>query len=228
MIIMSQESTGAADDLPPMILSRFQVSRYTHPMSTALACLSAVFLAACGEEDLENPAPDNAEEVITTLKLTFTPEGGGAAINAEFKDADGDGGAAPTQTPINLTAGTTYTLELELLNETVSPDDEEYVIGDEVRGEAEEHQLFFTGTAIGPVVTHAYADKESDYGANAVGADLPLGMKGTVTATAAGMGTFIVTLKHQPPVNGAPVKSATSTIADGGTDLEVTFQLTAQ
>jgi hypothetical protein len=211
-----------------MILSRSHVSRYTHRLSTALACLSAVFLAACGEEDLENPAPDNAEEVITTLKLKFTPQGGGAAINAEFKDADGPGGAAPTQTPINLAAGTTYTLELELLNETVPEDDEEYVIGNEIREEAEEHKLFFTGTAIGAAVTHAYADKESDYGANAVGDDLPVGMKNTVTATAAGMGTLIVTLKHQPPVNGTPVKSATSTIADGGTDLEVTFQLTVQ
>jgi hypothetical protein len=110
----------------------------------------------------------------------------------------------------------------------VPEDDEEYVIGNEIREEAEEHKLFFTGTAIGAAVTHAYADKESDYGANAVGDDLPVGMKNTVTATAAGMGTLIVTLKHQPPVNGTPVKSATSTIADGGTDLEVTFQLTVQ
>jgi hypothetical protein len=194
-----------------------------------LCAAVALVAVGCGGDDLENPAADNPEEVITTLRLTFTPEGGGEPIKAEFRDADGPGGAAPTQTPITLAQGVTYTLELELLNETVPATDEAYDIGAEVRGEAEEHQLFFTGTAVGAFVTYTYADKESDYpSGNQEGADLALGFKGQVSATAAGSGTFIVTLKHQPPVNGIPVKTATSTIQDGGTDLEVSFALTVE
>lgn len=194
-----------------------------------IALLAAAWLAGCGDEDdVTNPEGDNQEEVITTINLTFTPAGGGEAVTAQFRDADGPGGEEPTQSDIVLTSGESYTLAVELLNETVSADDEEYNIGGEIAEEAEEHQLFFTGTAVGAVVTHAYADKESDYGADSDGEDLPVGLSNTITATAAGDGTFIVTLKHQPPVNDTAVKTATSGIADGETDVEVEFALTVQ
>ncbi|MEO1267353.1 MAG: hypothetical protein AAFX99_04595 [Myxococcota bacterium] len=196
----------------------------------AVLLLTAIALVGCGEDDddVENPDATNDQEVITTLNMTFTPMDGSAAVTAQFRDADGDGGEAPTKTDnIALANGVTYTLDIELLNETVPETDEEYQIDNEIKEEAEEHQFFFTGTAIGSVLTHAYADMESTYATNN-GDDLPVGISNTITATAAGDGTFIVTLKHQPPVNGMDVKTATSGISDGETDIEVEFNVTVQ
>lgn len=196
-----------------------------------IACATLTLaISACGDDgdDVENPEAADEQEVITTMNLTFTPDDGGDAITAQFRDADGDGGEDPTQTDIVLAANTTYTLEIELLNETVPEDDEEFVIGNEIKEEAEEHQYFFSGTAIPDTVTHAYDDKESDYGDNAEGDDLPVGIRSTITAGDAGNGTFIVSLSHLPPVNDTPVKVAGVDANAGETDLEVTFDLTVE
>ena len=182
--------------------------------------------SACGDVDEPNTQQDE-QEIITTLKVTFTPMGGGAAVIAQLKDADGEGGAAPVITNPTLAAATTYTVTLEVLNETVPSTDEEFDITKEIKEEAQEHQFYFTGDALGGLLTHAYADKESDYTEN-TGSDLPVGLKSTITTSAAGAGKLIITLKHQPPVNDKEVKTDSSTINDGGTDIEATFEVTVQ
>lgn len=48
----------------------------------------------------------------------------------------------------------------------------------------------------------------------------------TTIATGSESGGFIVTLQHQPPVDGTPVKTNTSGIDDGDTDIQVAFDLT--
>lgn len=178
--------------------------------------------AGCG--DVETPHEHNEEEVITTVALTFS--GGGADIKAAFKDADGEGGQAPTTDDITLPADQTFELDIALLNELVDASDDEYNIRNEIAEEAEEHQIFFSGTIFDAGVTHTYADKETDYTSNNAGEDLPVGLKNTIVTTEAGTGTLIVTLKHQPPVNDIETKTATSTIDDGETDVEVTFNVT--
>lgn len=196
-----------------------------------LACaMLTLAISACGDDgdDVEDPEAADEQEVITTMNLTFTPTDGGDAITAEFRDADGPGGEAPTQTDIVLAANTTYTLEIELLNETVPEDDEEFVIGNEIKEEAEEHQFFFSGTAIPDTVTHAYDDKESDYVNNTEGDDLPVGIRSTIAAGDAGNGTFVVVLSHLPPVNDTAVKVAGIDSTVGDTDIEVSFDLTVQ
>jgi hypothetical protein len=186
-------------------------------------------LLACGDEEVENPEGANEQEIITTVALTFSPRGGGDAVEAQFRDADGPGGDAPTKAPIALKAGTTYDLSLELLNETVSPDAEEYNIGAEIEEEAEEHQFLYSGSALEGTVTFEYADKESDYpNGNQEGDDLPVGLRGTVVAAAPGSGTFTVTLKHLPPLNDTPVKTADVSDDDGETDISVDFDLTVE
>ena len=50
--------------------------------------IASLALAACSDDG----GSTNAEELITTVRLTFTPAGGGTAIVAEFDDPDGDGG----------------------------------------------------------------------------------------------------------------------------------------
>lgn len=208
----------------PSILSRSILSR-----SLPCALLSLVLLPSAACDDVGGS--ENENEVITTVSLSFAPMGGGAAITASFDDPDGDGGAAPTIDPINLTAGTTYALSVRFLNKLEDPAEE---ITDEVRDEGDEHQLFFTGTAVngpasdrpGAPLAHTYADAD--------GASLPIGLSSTVVATA-GAGQLTVTLRHVPPLDGAAVKTAdlAGRVKSGGiasiggdTDAEVTFQVT--
>jgi len=198
--------------------------------------LSAGVLVACGDDEEVEEA---GEEVITTLELTFAPQGGGTPVVATFRDLDGDGPDAPTIGPIVLVNGTTYDLTVNALNETVDPSDPDYEIIEEIREEAEEHQFFFTGPAVeseitGPnteaLVTYAYADVESDYVTDATDPDLEVGVAGVVEAIAPGAetGGFVVTLMHQPPQGGQPVKTETSGLTDGEIDIEVEFDLTVQ
>lgn len=210
-------------------------------MKTKHLIVAPLLLAlACGDED--TVVDDAGEEVITTLTLTFVPAGGGTPLVATFRDPDGEGGDPPTQLDdIVLAASTTYQLTIVALNETVPPSDPDYRIIDEIAEEAEEHQFFFTGPAVesdttaanpGALAVVAYDDVESDYADAATDPDLPVGIQSTVDTadTAGGPITqgFVVTLQHQPPRSGVPVKTATSGISDGDTDIEVAFDITVQ
>lgn len=185
--------------------------------------------------------PAQESEIITTVTLTFAPQGGGDPVVAAFSDPDGDGGVSGSSDPIVLSTGTTYDLSIGFANELVSPAED---IGAEIAQEAEAHQIFVTGTAVegpataaapGAPLLQAYADVESDYGTNAVGDDLPVGLAHTVAARAAGTGTFVVTLRHLPELNGAPQKEpglaeqlAAGELLPGDVDAAVTFELTVQ
>lgn len=188
-------------------------------------------------EDSHDHGHDHGEEeLITTVTLTFTSDAG-ETVTAEFSDPDGDGGNSGMAEPIALAANTTYTLSIELFNDLEGED-----VTEEIRDEAEEHQMLIYGDVVtGPgsmgsgLVTHAYADVESDYGENAVGDDLPVGLANTITTTDAGGGEFSVMLRHLPELNGAPQKEAglAEDFAGGGdpagdTDVDVTFELTVE
>jgi hypothetical protein len=187
-----------------------------------------ILLSACGDDSNIN---GNVEELITTVTLDFVPMGGGATISASFDDLDGDGGDPPTIDPINLVAGTTYTTAVRFLNKLETPPEE---ITDEVSDEGEDHQVFFTGTAInGPAtdqpaapITHSYLDMDIN--------GFPLGLSNRLVA-ARGTGTLIVTLRHMPPINGNAVKTADSAATvkasgfaglGGASDASVTFTAT--
>lgn len=179
-------------------------------------------------------------ELITTITLTFTPESG-ETVTASFSDPDGDGGASGTSDPIVLAPNTTYTMTVALLNELEEPAED---VTEEIREEAEEHQFLVYGASVtGPgsagdgLVTHAYADVESDYGDNAVGDDLPVGIANTITTTDASTmdGELRLMLRHVPELNGSPQKAAglAEAFAEGGdppgeTDVDVGFVLTVE
>lgn len=201
------------------------VTSYTRLVAVATFALG---FAACARE--ESPNQGNENEVITTVTLTFVPTVGGAAVVARVNDADGDGGNAPTIDPINLASGM-YDLTLTLENRLETPSED---ITAEVRDEAVEHQIFFTGTGVngpasdqvGAPVVHSYADLDAN--------GLPIGLANKITASAGG-GILTVTLRHMPPVNDAPVKtaSAVEVVRTGGfatlggsTDVQVNFPLT--
>ncbi len=195
-------------------------------------------LACDGDEDHDDH--DHESEVISRVTLTFTPDGGGEAIVASFDDPDGDGGVSGTSEPITLAAGTTYTMTVEFLNALEDPAED---ITEEVMEEAEEHLVLVYGSGVtGPagigdsvLVSHAYADVESDYGANAEGDDLPVGLANTITASNVGSADLQVMLRHLPELNGQPQKTADliDSFASGGAvagevDANVSFELTVE
>ena len=119
-------------------------------------------------------------ELITTVTLTFTSDAG-ETVTAAFSDLDGDGGASGTADLVMLAADTTYSLAIQFTNDLEQPAED---ITEEVGDEAEEHQVFVYGASVtGPgsmgdgLLTHAYADVESDYTENETGEDLPVGLQ---------------------------------------------------
>jgi hypothetical protein len=200
----------------------------------ALGGLTVFLATACGG-DVDDPHDHNEQEVITKVTLTFTPSGGGSAIEASFNDADGPGGAAPTVDDITLSAGTTYTVRITFTNGLEDPAED---ITAEVEEESDEHQVFFTGSAVeGPASTntgapllHAYTDQDANGN--------PVGLENTIEARSAGAGTMTVTLRHLPPLaDDQPQKTAGLAAAaaaqgisglPGDTDASVDFAVTVQ
>ncbi len=166
-----------------------------------------------GCTDVSNPAESNESEVFTTVKLvlennadsTDNPE-----ATLKFKDGFGHGDALEKNDTLKLKAGASYSAELILLNESASPAD---VMSEEVKEEGIDHQVFYLPAGI--ALTVAYADKDAT--------NHPIGLLTELTAGSAGTGTLKVTLKHQPGL-----KSHTSTVATGETDVEVSFHVTIQ
>ena len=217
-----------------------QRSRTATRVSTSRGLAVALsLLGGCADDHGHDH--DHESEVITTVRLTFTPPGRDDPVVAAFTDPDGDGGVSGSAEPITLARGNTYDLRVDFLNELEDPAED---ITAEVAEEAEEHQVFLTGTAVeGPatvadpqaLVLHAYADTESTYGADEVGEDLPVGLSSTITARESGTGTLVLTLRHLPELNGMPQKEpelaamlAAGEPLPGDVDAAVEFELTVQ
>lgn len=175
-------------------------------------------------------------ELITTVTLTFTSREG-AVVSASFSDPDGDGGASGMTDPIVLAPETTYDVALTLTNDLEDED-----VTEEIAAEAEEHYVFFYGpNVMGPasmgdgLVIHEFADVETDYADNEVGEDLPVGLASVVTTGAAGEGELSVLVRHLPPLNDDPQKTAEMVDAfargeeiAGSNDVDVRFELTVE
>ena len=177
----------------------------------SLFTCSLLVLASCSDDD-ENPEPVNEEEVITTMNVTLTPQGGGTAITLQSQDLDGDGPDAPVITVSgNLEDFTTYDGSIELLNETETPVED---VTEEIEEEAEEHQFFFTST--GSIGNIAYLD--ADANAN------PIGLEFSLSTQKPGDASLTITLRHEP------LKPNDGTLAGAGgeTDIAQTFSLTVE
>ncbi|HEX2536615.1 MAG TPA: hypothetical protein VHK69_22885 [Chitinophagaceae bacterium] len=171
---------------------------------------SALLFASC-EKDNDNGGEGNEEEVITTMTLKFTPQGGGTAVEYDFDDPDGPGGTAATQDEIVLTPNKTYDVEIVLLNKTTDPDE---VITEEVEEEGQAHRFYVVPSA-GSGIT--VSNLNNDTGG------MPLGITSTWTTGAAATGTVKVTLRHYP---GNPPNKAANDPVDSNkssTDIEVNF-----
>ncbi|RYU96848.1 hypothetical protein [Emticicia agri] len=174
----------------------------------ALALLFS--MAACKDTSVDI---EEENEIITTVKLNFTSAGNTQTF--VFNDPDGEGGNTPTKFDnITLKPNTSYTLTVELLDESKTPAEN---ITNEVATESDEHLFVFTPSPTS-LLTYTYTDKDAR--------NFPIGLAGTVQTGAAGTGKLKVQLRHQPPVNGKEVKDGTS--APGSDDVNLDFNLTIQ
>lgn len=166
--------------------------------------VATMLLAGCDDDD---PDPTNEEEVITTLYVDLTPQGGGTSIELKFFDEDGDGSIDPVITPAvaQLEAGVTYEAEITLFNESETPTEDVTV---EIEGEKEDHLFCFDASGADVTIT---PDDEDDNG-------LPIGLVSIWEAGDAGAaGTVTVTLRHQPGVKTGVCPGP------GDSDIEVVF-----
>ncbi len=190
-------------------------------------------LFAC--TDVENPGddkPGHDHGLVTTVELSFTPDGGGDALVFTWADPENDGD--PLIDPVVLPEGD-YDLSIALWNELEDPADD---VTAEVEAEAEEHQLFLTGSGVqseatggnpAALIDVAYADEDAS--------GLPLGLEHVLSTLATGERELLVTLRHLPPEDGSAIKTAglADDVATGGlgalpgdTDVQVRFDLTVE
>lgn len=160
--------------------------------------------------DTEEPEAENEEELITTVTMTFSAVG---SDDVEFilYDADGDGPIAPVYTNGTLAANTTYTVEIEVLNE-----EENENITEEILEEDEEHQFFFQKSN-GLNLDFAYGDADDDGN--------PIGVASVFTTGEASEGTLTVILRHEPNKSADGVKNGDITNANGETDVQAIFNV---
>ncbi len=181
---------------------------------------SAVVFTACDDDD---PEPENTPEVITDFTLVFTNTADNSTVTARAQDPDGLG-AQPLAVldDIELMAGATYELTLEVINNLDPTDPED--IAEEIEEEGDEHQIYygftegaFTNPGGNGNIDNAgdpvdYMDQDEN-GCN-------LGLMTAWTTGAAQSGQFRVRLQHQPDI-----KTCNTGSTDGDTDFDLTFTL---
>lgn len=173
----------------------------------ASALTLTFFIGSCGSK--ESPQPEEENELITTIRLNFTENGTSTTQKFEWKDTDGDGGNAPVSSRITLKSGRTYALEIEFLDESKTTADNKTA---EIKAKGDEHLVVLTPT---PSSLFSYTPNDKD------SRNFPIGLSGTVTTGSINQGTLRVQLRHQPPVNGQPVKNGT--VTPGSDDVNITF-----
>ena len=176
----------------------------------ALFCVGLISFS-CSDDD-NSPEMVNEEEVITTMIVRLTPQGGGTTITLQSQDLDGDGPDAPVITVSDdLTSFTTYEGTIELLNETEDPAED---ITEEVEEEDDEHQFFFATTGSFGQVTYVDLDDNGN----------PVGLSFLINTQQPEASTLTITLRHEPK------KPNDGTLSDAGgeTDIVQTFNINVQ
>ncbi|REE25754.1 hypothetical protein DFQ09_102345 [Winogradskyella pacifica] len=176
----------------------------------ALLFVSSIAFVGCSSDDDHGDDHDHEEELITTVRYTLT--NGTDVVTLEFQDLDGEGGAEGTfDVSGPLTANTTYSGIIQLLNETESPADN---ITLEVEDEGDDHEFFYTPTISDITVSKDDLDEDGN----------PVGILTTLVTGGAGTGSLTIELIHEP----TKPNDGTSINAGGSTDVEVTFSIEVQ
>lgn len=172
-----------------------------------LVCMTFSFFSCKKKtnDPVNNPPSQNEEELITTVRLTFTDTTGSVPIlNFEFQDIDGPGGMNPTKfDSIVLKKDIVYHLSIQFLNESVTPSEN---ITSEIASEGVDHLLCFVSSINAVNITKADMDDNN----------LAIGLHSFWKANNLGEGTLLLTLKHQPGIK-------TGDCSVGETDVELNF-----
>jgi hypothetical protein len=181
-----------------------------------LSLIAMLVFSACSDDD-DAPQVINEEEVITTLNLFLTPEGGGEVITFTYRDLDGDG-SNPEITSPPLSANTTYTGRVQFLNELEDPAED---ITLEVLKEGDEHQVFY-------IVEDSLNANLAYIGALDSDGN-PIGVEFRLSTVGARQGNFTVILIHEGDKNAPGASEGRLSDEVGGeTDIEVIFNITVE
>jgi hypothetical protein len=174
-------------------------------------------LTACKKDEETPPTPPappvNEQELITTVKLFFTSPDSTDLREWIWRDLDGDGGNAPVITSEALAANSTYTVRIEVLDES-NPNDVEDITA-EILEEDAEHQFFFIVTDANASVQYTDQDGNGN----------PVGLQTLWSLGAASNGSMTVILRHEPAKDAPGVSAGDITNAGGETDVEIAFPL---
>lgn len=186
------------------------------------AIISIRFLTGC---DPIEPKPENEEEIINKVTLTFVKTGGAIDERVFIAfDSDGNGSTPIIIDEIVLELNTLYTLDIKLENTMAGVN-----LTTEIENESEEHMFFFAWSDVysNPIGTGNIGPGQRNQPINYNDTDsngLPLGLSTTWTTAATSQNSgFRILLKHQPGI-----KSATSSSEEGESDLDLTFAIRIQ
>ncbi|MED5372070.1 MAG: hypothetical protein VX899_13715 [Myxococcota bacterium] len=200
--------------------------------------LLALFGAACSDVEDHDDGHGHDHGQITTMVLNFTPTDGGETLSFTWADPEADG--SPVADDILLPDGSdhdhhdaqSYTLDIVLYNELEDPMED---VTPEIEELPDEHQFFFTGSAVesdatganaDAIISHEYGDQDPE--------GLPIGLTNSVDTLAWGSGELIVTLRHMAYEEDAPTKTEglAEDVAAGGfasipgdNDIQATFNI---
>jgi len=167
----------------------------------------ATVISSCSKGTDIDPNTDE-NELITTVKMNFTEKGTSTTNTFVVIDPDGaEGPKAISQLDkITLKANKSYDFTITILDETKNPVSD---ITTGIEAEKNDHLFIYTPSP-SSLLSFVITDKDSK-GYN-------VGLKASVTTTAAGTGKLKVQLRHQPGVkDGTPTP--------GSDDINQTFDV---
>lgn len=170
---------------------------------------SSLSLSSCKKDDDDPDDHDdhNEEELITTVQLQLGNTNNGDQRTAKWSDSDGPGGENPVIDTVYLDTSSTYSVEIEFLDESGA---EVADITDEIREEASEHIICFDSSSDNLVISRT--DSDGTY---------EIGLESEWVTTSAGTYNVTISLKHQPDTKDG-------TCTPGETDVEVEFPVIIQ
>ena len=192
-------------------------TNYLNFIKTSKFFIAAIFcitlITSCNNDD-DNPDPVNEVELITNVTLTFTNNANSADVVVMKNIApDGQEGAFTNTVNGTFTAGQSYSLDLEITNES-DPSDVDDILNDDIIPEGDEH-FFKYNNSLGMGMIRDASDLAGANGTR-------LGVSTTWTTAAAGSGNLQIILVHEP--DSADDSNQFGSTTGGEEDINITFQ----
>ena len=141
---------------------------------------------SCKKDKTDEPIPINQSELITKVQLIFKDSITNNIVHtAIFSDLDGPGGTVATIDSILLSSNTSYYMDIVVLDESKTPVD---TISNEVLDEGEVHLFVFTPSPSSNFLETTLLDLDINF--------KPIGLSSILRASATGLGTYSVELRH--------------------------------